>query len=154
MRLMSHGKPPCLQPILKQSLTNKSGTSGTCEAEIPDNAGSGVGLVQSVKMDAWDAGAQEFVTLPGGVVDAELGDGLVVFAQFFEPGQKGLGEARAAHGGEALDLGGAHDGDDAGTNGDGGSQFFGEVLPELEEVGIIKEELGQNEFRAVIDLLF
>src|ERR1043166_947015 len=111
-----------------------------------------MGFVERVEMDARDAGAQQFFALMGGVIDAEFGHGLVISAEFFQAVEERFGQTRPAHGGEALDLGPAHDRNDARANRHAYLELVGQVVPKFKKIRVVEKKLSEDKLRAGINL--
>src|SRR6266478_556729 len=102
-------------------------------AKVLDDLAGGFGFVEGVKVQAVDLGGEEFATLPGGPVDAVLRDKIGVVGNRVEIGEHVLGDDRAAHGGEFLDLCDVRHRHDTGDNGHGDVDFPA-AFHEVEEV--------------------
>src|SRR5271157_72663 len=113
--------------------------------------GGGTGLVQRVKMQPRRAVAQQLFALLRRVFDAKFRASLIVVNKLFQPAQQRRGQRRAAQRGEALDLVGVQDGNDAGAERHRHAPLR-QVVAEAEEIGVAEEKLSQYEIRAAIDL--
>ncbi|MDB6123995.1 MAG: hypothetical protein JWQ71_2988 [Pedosphaera sp.] len=97
--------------------------------------------------------AQEFGALLRGVIDTERGGGLVVIGEFLEAIHELAGEFGAAEGGDAFDLAGADNRQDAGKEGDVDAEFADKVVAEFKIVGVVVKQLGNDKVSAAINLL-
>ena len=124
-----------------------------CEPEIAKDRQRGPGTVEAVDVEAGCAARQQRLALPRGEVDAELRHGFVIVPEPVEIRDEGGGQRRAAERGEALHLLRAQDGEDAGGYRHGHAERAGQVLDHPEVVGVVEEELREDEFGAVVDLV-
>ncbi len=96
---------------------------------------------------------EQLLALPRGVFDPEFSGGRIVVAQRVKPRRHGRGDARAAHRGEPLDLSGTQDRNNARHDGHAHAELVCYVVAEFKEVGVVEEQLREDEVRAGIHLL-
>jgi len=117
---------------------------GVAEAEILVDLAGGIGAVEGVEVDAFDAVVEEVAALFGGPMDADVADGLGRVLAAVEGAEEFGGEAGAeGELGHALHAGQGGDGHDAGDDGGGDAGEFA-AFAEVEEVAVIEEELGAD----------
>src|SRR5438046_2269783 len=96
-------------------------------------------------MDSRSAVAKQLVALTGGVFDAEIRDRGVVVTQLVQFGGERRGNASAAEGCKPFDLRRALNRDDAWNKGDFDAMAADHVLAEGKKVGVIEEQLRNDE---------
>ncbi len=82
------------------------------------------------------------------MLDAELHDGRIVVAELLDARQKRLGQFRAAELDKPFGLGAREDRKNARDDRDTDPKGAGEVIVELEKVGVIEKKLGDDEVGA------
>src|SRR6266704_824324 len=124
------------------------------QSQVLQHPHGGVRLVEGIKVDAWRAGAQQVFALLGGILNAELGHGGIVVAQFFQFGPQRRRDAGATQRGEALDLRPAQDRHDAGYDGNPDVVTARHVVAKFIVVRVVKKQLSDDPIGARVNLSF
>ena len=102
------------------------------DVQVTQDVRHRIGAIEDVEMNARHAVGPQVLGLAGGVFDADFAHGAIVFGEAFQARIKMGRNGRAAQGGEAPDLGGAQNRQDAGDDGNGNSGGGGAVLESVE----------------------